>query len=395
MGGAASVEAGALHQHVDGGVGNLGLHAAHDARERDRGGAGLAGGDETHARGERAFHVVEGAEDLALTRRAHGHGALAGLLLERVEVEGVQRLAGEHHHVVGDVHDVVVRADAAGIEALDEPLGRGPDLHVAHHAGDIAIAQALVDELDRDGLGGRGAGLSGDGRQVDVEVAVVNGADLARDADHGEAVGAVRGDLTVEHGVGRAQVLGKRHADGSILGKDHDTLVIGGEAEFARGAIHATGHDATKLALLDLDVAGQLRADHRGHDVVALVEVLCAAHDLQGLRVALGVHVVGAHVDHGDPQVIGIGMGLLGKDLGRHDAVEGLAHRLDGLDLGAGADELTGKLGGVLRQLDHALQPVVRNFHLKPLLYAPQFRDCPQIEVKPLLRTDSGNACRR
>jgi hypothetical protein len=42
----------------------------------------------------------------------------------------VHGLAVFHHDVVGDVHDVVDGAHAAGAYALPHPLGGGGDLHV-------------------------------------------------------------------------------------------------------------------------------------------------------------------------------------------------------------------------------------------------------------------------
>ena len=222
--------------------------------------------------------------------------------------------------------------------------------------------------LDGDGLSRGRAGLGLDLGQLHVEIAVVDGADLSGDADHGQAVGAVGRDLAIEDRIGATEVLGKRHAHGRVRGQNPDALVVAGQAKLALGAVHAAGYDAAQLALLDVHVARQFRADHGGHDVVALIEVLRAAHNLQGLGVAVGVDVVGAHVDQGDPQVVGIGVCLLGDHLRRDDLVICLAHRVDGLDLGAGADELAGELRGILRQLNHRFQPFVRNLHLKPLL---------------------------
>ena len=48
-----------------------------------------------------------------------------------VQVEGVQRLRGQQHHVVGDVDDVGDRPLPGGGEALPQPERRGTDLHVA------------------------------------------------------------------------------------------------------------------------------------------------------------------------------------------------------------------------------------------------------------------------
>ena len=132
---------------------------------------------------------------------ANHHATPAIALGKGVQVKGVQRLTGEHHHIVGDVDDVVVRAHAQGVEALDHPVGRGADLHVAHDAGDVAVAQALVGNLDRKLVVGRAAGLGLDGGQLHVEIAIEDGTGLAGHTDHGQAVGAVGCDLAVEHGV--------------------------------------------------------------------------------------------------------------------------------------------------------------------------------------------------
>jgi hypothetical protein len=83
-----------------------------------------------------ALLLVERREKLAVARSPHHDVALAILaLLELAQVEGVERLAGEVHHVVGDVDHVVDRPGAGGNHATREPLGAGADLHVAHHAG--------------------------------------------------------------------------------------------------------------------------------------------------------------------------------------------------------------------------------------------------------------------
>ena len=363
--GAAGVEAGALDHHVDGVVLDLGIHAAHNAGQRH---GALAVGDEAHAGVEHALLAVEGRELLILLGGANHHATVAIALSKGVQVKGVQRLTGEHHHVIGDVDDVVVRAHAQGVEALDHPVGRGADLHVAHDAGDVAVAQALVGNLDRKLVVGRAAGLRLDGGQLNVEIAIENGAGLASHANHGQAVGAVGRDLAVEHGVARAHVLGKRHAAGRILGQDHDAGVVAAQAELARGAVHAHGHDAAKLALLDLDVAGQNCADHGRDDVVAGLEVLRAADDLQRSGIAVGVEVLVAHVDRAHIHVVAIGVRGLGKHLGGHHVVEGLAHGVNRLDLGAGTDIFVRKGLGILRNIDHGLEPVVRNTHLTGLL---------------------------
>ena len=363
--GAAGVEAGALDHHVDGVVLDLGIHAAHNAGQRH---GTLAVGDEAHAGVERALLAVEGRELLVLLGGANHHATPALALDKGIQVKGVQRLTSEHHHVVGDIDDVVVRTHAQGVEALDHPVGRRADLHVAHDAGDIAVAQALVGNLDRKLVVGRAAGLCLDGGQLHVEIAIENGAGLAGHTDHGQAVGAVGRDLAVEHGIARAHILGKRHAAGRILRQNHDAGVVAAQTELARRAVHAHGHDAAKLALLDLDVAGQNCADHGRDDVVASLEVLRAADNLQRGGVAVGVEVLVTHVNRAHIHMVAIGVRGLGEHLGGHHVVEGLAHGVNRLNLGAGADILVRKGLRIFRNINHGLEPVVRNAHLTGLL---------------------------
>ena len=249
--------------------------------------------------------------------------------------------------------------DAAGVQALHQPLGRRANLHVADDAGHVAAAEVPVRKFNRDLIGGSAADLGLDSGQLNMEVAVVDGADLAGDADHRKAVGAVGRDLAVEHGIRRAVVLGERHANGSVLGQDHNARMVAGKPQLASGAVHAHGDHAAQLALLDLDVARQLGADHGGHNVVAFVEVLSTADNLQGLGIAVGIHVTGAHVNLGDPHMVGVRVRLFGDHLSGDDMVEGLAHGLDSLDLGTGANEFGRELGRILRNLDHAGKPVV------------------------------------
>ena len=102
--------------------------------------------------------------------------------------------------------------------------------------------------------------------------------------------------------------------------------------------------------------------------MVALLEVLRAAHDGERLGLAILAQVPTAHVHLAHPHVVGIGVRLLRDHLRRDHVVERLAHGIDRLDLRAGADELGGELLRRLRHVDERLQPVIRYFHLIVLL---------------------------
>ena len=298
--GAARLERGGFQQDVHRIIGHLGVKAAHDAGQGNR--ALLRGGDDGHVAGKGALLAVKRGQRLAVLRGAHHDVRTAIGILQFVQVERVQRLAEQEQDVVRDVDDVVDGTLADGRKALDHPVGAGAHLAAADDAR--RVARAALSVLDRDldlfvngGCGGVELELGRHLRQRVVPVATVHRAHLASQACDGEAVGAVRGDLQVEHGVGETGVLGERDAHRGIFGQDHDAVVVAAQTKLARGAVHAEAGDAAKLGLLDLHVAGQLRAHHGGDDMVALVEILGAADDLQRLGVAFFVDVEPAHVD--------------------------------------------------------------------------------------------------
>ena len=115
--------------------------SAHDPG--DRGGAGGVL-DQDHVGVERARLAVEGLDLLAVARAADGERRA----LDAVEVERVQRLPGEQHHVVGDVDDVRDRALAGGHQPRLQPQRARSDLDVLEHARGEARAQ--VGTLDDD-----------------------------------------------------------------------------------------------------------------------------------------------------------------------------------------------------------------------------------------------------
>ena len=135
--------------------------------------------------------------------------------------------------------------------------------------------------------------------------------------------------------------------------------MIAGKPQLAGGAVHAARLDAAQLGLLDLEATGQLRTNHGSHNVIALVEILRAAHNLQRNGIVIRIDVGLAHVDAAQPHMIGIRVRLLGDDLCRDHVVERLTHRIDCLDLGARTDELRRQILRILRQLDHLFQPVI------------------------------------
>ena len=113
------------------------------------------------------------------------------------------------------------------------------------------------------------------------------------------------------------------------------------------------------MLFLILEVTGEHSADHRDDDLVALLEILGAADDLQRSGIAVRVNVPGANGDLAKPHVVRIRVRLLRDDLSNNDMVKIGANALDRLDLGASADELAVQDLGISREVDHGAEPLI------------------------------------
>ena len=107
--------------------------------------------------------------------------------------------------------------------------------------------------------------------------------------------------------------------------------MVASQPKFVCRAVHAAALDTAKLRLLDGHAVGQRGADKRDRHLVAGLEVLRAAHDLQRLG--------RADVDARHPQLVGLGMALLGNDLADHHAFKRGAGNVDALDRCSGQVE--------------------------------------------------------
>ena len=157
-------------------------------------------GDDQHLRLEPALHAVEGPDRFPGPRASHPDFG-AG---EPVEVERVHRVAELEHDVIGHVNHVVDRPDVGRLESRRQPARRWSDLDI-HQRAHIAGAQVSVFDRHPDRV-----------PLVAIvrpqlwypQVGAIHGADLARDAEHRQTVGAVGRDLEIEHGVGRFVLAG-------------------------------------------------------------------------------------------------------------------------------------------------------------------------------------------
>ena len=86
-------------------------------------------------------------------RRTLGHGLHHNLVaFHHIGIEGMQGLAQRHHHVVGDIHDIVDGAQTNGGQLILQPIGRFFYLTVSYADTGIALASlgVLDDHVDRE-----------------------------------------------------------------------------------------------------------------------------------------------------------------------------------------------------------------------------------------------------
>ena len=276
--------------------------------------------------------IVKRLEALAV-KGASDHDLRAVQLLV---VEGVHGLTVFEHNVVGNVYDVVDGTNARRAKSHAKPKGRGSDLDVLDHSCRIAVAE--VGGIDADGemifdLVAVACTLNGGGRKLPL--AVEGNGGLAGKTNNRETVGAVGGDLKLNHLIVKEKCLLDVHAHlvCKLVTENEDAVLDGighivkSKIQLGDGAEHTVRLHATELAVLDGDVAGELcHGDGGGYDST-LKYVLCARNNLGGLA-ATDVHLA-------DPQVVGVGVAFHGNDPGDHHVLNVRAEDLIALDLGA------------------------------------------------------------
>ena len=279
----------------------------------------------------------------------------------------MHRLAVFDHDVVGDINNVVDRTDTGAAQALAHPLGGRRDLDVAHHSRGVAQAQILGLHIYVQKRREVALRAALDDRLVVLHRNVERRRRLTGKADEAVAVGTVVGDLEFHDGIVASDDLVDVLTDGAALVvQDPDAVGIGlravvlGKTQLLIGAEHAVRLHAAKLALRDVNAAGQVGVMERGGNQIALMDVLRAGDDLKRL--------VFAHIDHADPHVVGVFVALHGKHLADDDVPDLRVHAGGGLDL------LTGDGHGLVIFLIRGLnvneltEPFSRNIHCVILL---------------------------
>ena len=164
-------------------------------------------------------------------------------------------------------------------------------------------------------------------------VSVIHCRNLNSHTSHRKAVRAVRGNLAIKNYIRHAQVIGKRNANWSIFGKNHNAALVIAKTKFARRAVHAARLNATQLGLFNLKVSRKHCANHCRNNVVS-------------------VHV------------IRVRMRLFAYNLSSNNMVKVSANTLYSFNLSTGAHKLALEVFWVLRKINERLQPFIRYTHV-------------------------------
>ena len=340
-----------LEQHARGLRLYLGSRSAHQPRDRCR---PLGVVDHHHLAVERARLAVEGLDLLAVACTPHRERRSC----DPVEVECVQRLPGQEHHVVGDVHDVVDRPLAGRGQAGLQPCGRLADRDVLQHPRGEAGAQLRALHVDvhtvhrsrRSGVRRPGLGCEHGSR---------GGVQLAGDPVDAEAVRPVGGDLQLEHLHRDGESVRERRSGGwraVDLVEDEDALAARSDLKLALAEDHAFGDDPAELGLAQLRAVRHHRAGTRDRDALARRDVRSTADYARGL--------LQAEVDRAHPQAVCIGVRLRAQHeaddevLGARDTVG-----VDRLDLRPGHRQALLDRSRVQRRIAVFAQPRQRHPH--------------------------------
>lgn len=314
-----------LQKHIARGVGDARVQPAHQAGQCHR---AICVGDGEEAVVQRDLTAIEQCQLLASTRAPH-----ANRPMQRIQVEGMHRLAELQHHVLGDIHQQRHRAHAAAAQALGHPHRCGRRrIDAFDHTPAIARRLAAGIELDRERARRyrrHGSRIKGD------DFAGAGSRHVEGDTAHAEAVGAVGGELDFDAGIGQTEILGQRLAHRRIVRQLEQARGVTVQAKLLGRAQHAIGRHTAQLGRLDRQLA-DLRTDQGQWRDQASARIGRTADDLQQLALP--------RVDAAHLQAIGLRMAHRRDDPRHHHLAQRITQRRDRFDFQANGRQRRGKL---------------------------------------------------
>ena len=344
-----------LEQHPGGLVRDLRDLATHDPSDA-RGAVAVA--DEHGLRVEFALDAVEGGHLLAGGGGAHDQLAAS----DPVEVEGVERLRGQQHHVVGDVDDVGDRALPGGHQPGLEPGRRRAHVDIGEDARGEPGAEVGHLDLDRGVVGGLPVsgrlGVLGPGRWR--QLGAGDRMNLACNPVDPEAVDPVRVQVQLEHSLGDRQHIRQRRAGSGAFVENDDPIRVLADLELSLTQHHPVGDDAAQLRSAELGAVGHDGPGEGHRHRLAGGDVGGAADDRVGAV---------ARIDLADLEPIGVWV-LFGRENPADDEplIRRHADAEDALDLDRAHRQQLRHLGDRQRRIAVLAQPAERHPHDRPPL---------------------------
>ena len=175
--------------------------------------------------------------------------------LNHVGIEAVHRLSVCHHHVVGDVDDVVDRTQTDYLQLVLKPFGTLLDLTSADAHACVALASLGVFNLNIDGqvvVVDCKLRAVGTVERCSMAVALEPSVQVACHTPVAECVRAVGCDVNLDNPVAlQVIIFGCGLAYRCVFGQYYDAVVACANAYFVLGANHAKALNAAQLRLFD------------------------------------------------------------------------------------------------------------------------------------------------
>ena len=178
---------------------------------------------------------------------------------------------------------------------------------------------------------------------------------VVRQADHAQAIGAVRRELQLDTGVGQAKILGQRLADRRVVRQLQQAGRIGIDAQLLGRTQHADRLHATQLRRLDAMPPGRLAP------TVASGTLRPARAFGAPQTICSGAPVPASTLAH--LQAVGFRVLLGADDLRDHDARPDLRRARDAFHFQPGHRQRTRQRRAVSIDPDQLAQPVFGEFH--------------------------------